>query len=206
MDSSQPESFWNWFIENQSQYLFIKQVNEGERNRLLNTFLDKLHSYNENLYFEIGGNSIEHKVDLVISADGIIEHFDSVEKLVNKAPNLTDWNIIAFKPPKPEDTTLEVDGISFDAQKIIFIPLTSDDAPGSVAIRVCFAEFNEDQIELYTSATFLLLDALIGEKETALKIDYLDVVKTPENINDYPFLHLSNISDYIKEIKGAVNN
>ncbi|MFY0672965.1 MAG: hypothetical protein JXQ87_06150 [Bacteroidia bacterium] len=206
MSQEQANTFWEWFENNQSKFLFLNQVDIDERNRLLNLLMDKLREYDENLSFEIGGHPESEKVDFIISADGIVDYFDSVESLVAKAPTLNNWNIVAFKPPMPEDHTIEINEQKFDAKKIIFIPLTNPDEPSAVAIRVCFADLDEENKNLYINASFLLLDALIGEKATALDIDYIEIEKTPADIAEYPFLHLTDIADYIKEVKGAVNN
>ncbi len=203
---NQAIEFWNWFNQNQNQFLFLTQVDENERDRLLNGLLEQLHLYDENLYYEIGGNPNADKVDLIISAGGIVDYFESVENLVAQAPEFKNWNIIAFKPPMPEDHTISINDIKFDAKKIIFIPLESVDEPNAVAIRVCYPDLDEENRNLFISATFLLLDALVGEKATALEIDYIEVEKTPEDIAEYPFLHLNDIGNYIIEIKGAANN
>lgn len=200
------KKFWDWFSTYNHRYLFLTEVDETERNKLLGEILEKLEAYNENLYYEIGGDPNAEKFDFIISAGGIIDEFESVEKLVSQAPNFDKWNIIAFKPPMPEDHTIAIDGKEFDANKIIFIPLTSDETPNTVAIRVCYPEFEESEQNLYINATFFLLDALIGEKSTAIDIDYLEVVQTPKDIAEYPFLHLKDIGDYVLEMKRINKN
>lgn len=206
MSQEHAKTFWSWFAKNQSQFLFLSQVDADERNRLLNELMEKLREYDENLSFEIGGHPESEKVDFIISADGIIDYFESVENLVAQAPELSNWNIVAFKPPMPEDHTIKINGKEFDAKKIIFIPLTNPDEPSAVAIRVCFADLDEENKNLHINASFLLLDALIGERATAIDIDYIEIEKTPADIAEYPFLHLTDIGDYIKEIKGTSNN
>lgn len=206
MSQENSNIFWDWFAKNQSQFLFLSQVDADERNRLLNELMEKLREYDENLSFEIGGHPDSEKVDFIISADGIIDYFESVENLVAQAPELSNWNIVAFKPPMPEDHTIKINEKEFDAKKIIFIPLTNPDEPSAVAIRVCFADLDEENKNLHINASFLLLDALIGERATAIDIDYIEIEKTPADIAEYPFLHLTDIGDYIKEIKGTANN
>jgi len=43
-----------------------------------------------------------------------------------------------------------------------------------------------------------MLDALIGERATAMDIDYLDVVKTPDDIDEDNFPRLDGIAEYIE--------
>ena len=49
----------------------------------------------------------------------------------------------------------------------------------------------------------MILDTIIGEKSVALDIDHMEVIKTPENISELDFGHLSNIGEYISEKKNV---
>ena len=193
--------FWSWFEKNQHQYLFLDQVDQGEKERLLDEFLQNLHGYCSSLFFAIGGNPKNDKIDIIITAEGIIEHFDKVEQLVNNAPKLQDWNIIAFKQPGESGFKIDFGDREFDPDDIIFIPLVSREDPSAIGIHVCYPDYDEAERSVFMSATFLMLDSLIGEKATSLDIHYLDVIRTPDDIGNYDFMHLSNIGEYIREKK-----
>jgi hypothetical protein len=197
------DKFWSWFNENNRKYLFINQVDEDEREILLDEFINKLHEYNENLFFEIGGHPEDINVELIITAEGVIEYFDDVEWLVEKSPNIKGWKIIAFKPPMGTGFKTKYRNFEFDPKTIIFIPLDHGENPRAIGIRICFPEFEEDLKDIFTNGSYLMLDVLLGEKSVALDINYLDVVRTPDDIGDYPFLHLSEIQEYIKEKKNG---
>ena len=66
---------------------------------LLDELLFHLHEYCDELYFEAGGhpNGIQ---ELIITAEGKIENFEKVEKLISQAPILDNWNFISFIPPR----------------------------------------------------------------------------------------------------------
>ncbi len=49
----------------------------------------------------------------------------------------------------------------------------------------------------------MILDTILGEKSVTLDIDHMEVIKTPENITDLDFGHLSNIGEYIAEKKNV---
>jgi len=121
--------------------------------------------------------------------------------LVDNAPQLANWKIVKFKQAHGPGFVTEYRGKSFDPDKIIFIPLFNKELPDSVGIQVCFPDYSEDEREIYINGTFIMLDALLGEKSTALDIDYLDVISTPNNISEFDFKHISELKNHIAEIK-----
>ncbi len=201
-DTRKAKNFWKWFAKEKSNYLFLDQVSEDEKGRLLDVFIKELHKYSENLYFEIGGDPNNEKVDLIITAEGVREYFDTVEFLVSKAPKFKDWDIIAFKPPLGTGFKVKLGEHEFEPSKTIFIPLSSEEEPDGIGIKVCFPNYTEEEQNIFTNGTFFMLDVILGEKSVALDIDYIDVVKTPEDIVKHPFMHLSEIKGYIDTKKG----
>ncbi len=194
--------FWEWFEANNKNFLFINEVVDAdERERLLDFFLEALHKYNNELYFEMGGDPKAEKVELVISAQGVVAQFESVEHLCAHAPDLKDWEIIAFKPAMGIDFSTRVGERNFDPNKIIFIPLESEEDPDWIAIEVCYPDFVEEDKNDFIFGTYLMLDVLLGEKSAAIDIHYLEVIATPDDIADYPFMHLSEIKDYVDSMK-----
>jgi hypothetical protein len=194
--------FWDWFQENHKQFLFINEiVDEEEKERLLDVFLEKLHIYNPELFFEMGGYPNAQTVDLIITAQGIVSQFKSVEELIDSSPKMKDWNFIAFKPPMGTTFTTQIGGRTFDPSKILFIPLESDEDPDWTGIEVCYPDYNDEDRNEFILGTYLMLDVLLGEKSTALDIDFLDVVYTPDDISEFPFFHLSEIKEFIESNK-----
>jgi hypothetical protein len=198
------ENFWIWFTENNKKFLFLNQIDSREiKDKLLDEFLIELHKFCDKLYFEIGGHPEENNVELIISAEGNVDYFDMVEKLVNSAPKLKDWQIIAFKPPMGKGFKTNYQGKEFDPSKIIFIPLNHEDDPKLVGLQVCYPDYSDEERDIFINGTYIAIDTLIGEKSTALDINYLEVVRTPDNIKDYDFGHLEDIKEYIEEKKNA---
>ena len=202
-EDQKAENFWKWFDENQNKYLFLSDLTESEKDGLMDLLMIELHKFNENLYFKIGGHPKDEKVDLVISAEGIIEHFPSVEKLTGSAPEYKNWDIIAFKPPMGNGFTLNYRGKKFNPDEIIYIPLTLKQDPKAVGFSVCYSDYEESEREIFVNGTYLTLDTLIGEKSCALDIDHMEIIRTPENIADHDFGHLSNIAEFIEERKNV---
>ena len=196
-DSRKAKNFWKWFSKNKSNYLFLDTVSQDEKGRLLDLFIKELHKYSEHLYFEIGGHPDDEKIDLIITAEGVREHFRTAEFLVDKAPSFSDWQIIALKPPMGSGFKVKLGPHEFEPNKTIFIPLSSEEEPDGIGIQVCYPNYTEEEQNIFTNGTFFMLDVILGEKSVALVINYIDVVKTPEEIVKHPFMHLSEIKEYI---------
>ena len=60
-EEQQARHFWQWFDQERNKYLFIHQVDEEERDRLLDALIDALHEYHEHLFFEIGAPPQQEK-------------------------------------------------------------------------------------------------------------------------------------------------
>lgn len=173
-------------------------MEEAEKDRALDELLERLHLYSEHLFFEVGGHPNDPEVELVISADGELEYFDEVESLVEAAPILSPWRFIKFKQPQGPGMITHYEGREFDPQNIVFLPLSMTGKPDAVAIRVCYPDYTDEENEMFTKATYLVLETLIGERAGALDIDYLDVVKTPDDIDEDNFPRLDSIAQYIE--------
>jgi hypothetical protein len=195
------EAFWSWFTANKSNYLFLHQVEMAEKQRLMEAFMTSLHLYNEHLFFEIGGHPGDAQLNLIITAEGVASHFPAVELLTELAPELKDWNVIAFKPAFEGDFQLELPGRSFDPRNITVIPLHSEKDKNALGFQVCYPEFTKTNINLYQQATYLLLERLLGEKSASLDIDYLEVVQPPDTPTEYESFPLSRIREYIARRK-----
>jgi hypothetical protein len=196
------DRFWSWFVENNNKYLFINQIDSIEiKEQLFNEFTEQLHRYCDKLFYEIGGHPHDTEVELIITAEGVSENFRKVELLVNSAPLIKDWKIIAFKPTMGKGFKTIINGKEFDPAKIIFIPLDNEENPTGVGIHVCYPDYTDEERTTFVNGTYIALDCLLGEKSTTLDIDYLDVIRTPANITEYVFRHLEDIQEYIVEKK-----
>lgn len=200
-----PIQFWKWFRENNKAYTFLHSIDEETKEKLLNSFLEQLHKYCANIYFEIGGLPDEDQ-ELIITAEGNKNYFDKVEQLVNAAPRIEGWKLIAFKPAMPDHFTSKWNDLELNTENLWFLPLSNAKNKG-LGIRVCFN--NQDSIkDSDTLRPFLykMLDTIVGEKAFALDIHYVDtddLPKDPEEKGLHPILELPK---YIEWHKSKVTN
>jgi len=165
--------FWDWFKVNEAKFFFLNQINDNdEKERILDDLLCHLHEYCDQLFFEIGGHPDERQ-DLIITADGNSSFFNTVETLVNHAPALSHWNIVAFKPAIGSGI-IEYNSLKLDSDAIYFMPLSSK-ASTKIGLRVYVMGYNINNQKDFLTAIHLLLDNLLGEKSTALDIGHVEV-------------------------------
>ncbi|PZR40004.1 MAG: hypothetical protein DI538_05300 [Azospira oryzae] len=199
--ASKANAFWKWFSANNHSYLFISEVDEQEKERLMDELLGHLHDYCEHLFFEIGAHPKEDDVELVITAEGVREYFEKVEELVDAAPPLPRWRVVKYKQPNGPGFVLDYQGKKFDPETILFVPLHSEEHPESIGIRVCYPDYNEEERNIFLNGTYIVIDSLIGEQSAVLDIDYLEVDVVPEDAEEEEYPMLSSLGQLIKERK-----
>lgn len=87
------QKFWKWFIKKETT------IFEFEKNQeiIFNLINSKLNSYKSDITFEIS-HAEDGKRKFIISADGIVDLFPYVKSLVQNAPELKLFSIVAFRP------------------------------------------------------------------------------------------------------------
>ena len=195
------KEFWQWFEVNNTKYLFLNDIDEEVKKQILEELLAELHKYNDKLFFEIGHHPDRSEQEFVITANGDVNYFDKVEELVAVAPVLKDWEILAFKPAMGFEFSIDYNGLNFDPAEAWFQPLELESRPLDLGIRLCYPHYDESKRDDFFNASFLILDAGLGEKITSLDIKYLDVDKLPEDPEAEGMLPLKQLSEYIEWLK-----
>src|SRR5215813_3394054 len=111
-----PEArFWKWF-QRRSERLFGF---ERDQDVMFEELTKELNRVNEGLTFEFG--PVERgRREFIVSADGIKSVFPAVQKLVAAAPQMAEWEIIAFRPPKSLDYRIEIGELSIGVDDVWF--------------------------------------------------------------------------------------
>lgn len=190
--------FWDWFEKNNAQYFFLNQIeDESERDRIMDLLLEKLHKFSDQLYFLIGGLPDE-KQDLIITAEGNKDYFPKVEELVNSAPALDNWNIIAFKPAADTAFTTDFNNAQINSSKTLFIPLENKKSPDLLGVRLIVNNFSTENKQDFLNAAYETLDTLLGEKANAMYINYVEVSGPNESHPQSAIIPLSDLPSYIR--------
>jgi hypothetical protein len=193
--------FWHWFELNNTKYLFLHEVEDAVKTAMLEELLAELHRFSDKLFFEIGQHPDKTEQEFIITANGDVNYFEKVEELIKAAPEIKDWKIIGFKPAMGFEFSIEYNGAGFDPADAWFLPLEMENRPLDLGVCVCYPYYDEEKREDFISASFLILDAGLGEKATALDIKYLDVGPLPDNPEEEGMLPLAQLPEYIEWLK-----
>ena len=188
-----PQEFWSWFKENLDTLNKYEPGMEG----VLDLISGALRAYNPKLAFEIS-QPVNGVREFVISAEGVIDEFQSVIDLYEARPELEGWEIIAFRPKMPLEYIVNYGGLQLDPADL-WIYWREDE--GNFDLIVYFPDYRDEQRNTFVEAAYILLDMAIGEYYVTAGIRYIDHQKLPESPEQYgliPFKSLPEVFfDYI---------
>lgn len=167
-DGGREERFWRWFAANQARIHDF----ESNRERLFAELGRELHRVHKGLTFELGAQpEPDGRRRLVISADGIREVFPAVERLTAAAPQLPEWEVVAFRQPSSPDFRVEMGGRSVDADDIWFVAHPEDE---QIGVTLYVRDLDPKEPGPQQGAVYILLDTLLGEYFVTMGIRWID--------------------------------
>jgi len=182
------ELFWEWFVKHQNDY-YSDNIDDS----LFDNLTNQLNKIDSNLTFEfspIHDNGIK---ELVISAAGLKESFPSVIKLVDKAPKIDKWKVIAFRQRLP----LEYDSVKLGDFRLSYDDIYFRYSNDSDKIGIELNIRNYTDSREFNQSIYLLLDGLLGEYDVETKLSWIERKKLEESMIDelYKFEELRGIVD-----------
>ena len=192
MDAAQ--QFWTWFAGNEKRF---RNVETPEKEALLDELKEHLCMFNDSLWFEIGGHP-DGPSELIISAQGRSELFPKVRELVEAAPTLEGWSFIAFKPAHGFDFVTRYKGLTLSPKASWFMPLESHKDAEALGLRVAYAHFDKSKEKTYLAATYVVLEAGLGELEVAEKIQHVEVCAAPSAPESAGYILLHELPQFLR--------
>lgn len=188
-----PERFWSWFRSNEVRF---RDLEVPHKELLLNELLEKLQEFSGELWFELGGRP-DGPRELVITAEGNADSFDDVRCLVRAAPQVPGWEFIAFKPAQGFDFVTEYEGVTVAPEATWFLPLQSSSDPKSFGIRVGYAHYESAKRSVFLAATYIMLEAGLGELATAERIQHVEVGPLPSVPDTSGYVEISRLAEFL---------
>jgi hypothetical protein len=180
---SSEEQFWNWFKENEGELFDF----ETDREAMFDRIAEQLHKVDPDLTFEFGPKRAGSR-EFVISAGGMKLGFPAVTSLVESAPSLSRWHVIAFRPRRHPMNVLQLGGKTIDPQDVEFSLLDDGKNAGVYLFIPGFRDVDVDMKQI----GYLLLDEALGEYDVESKVALIKMF-SPEVRTDgvrYPLAEL----------------
>jgi len=161
------DEFWKWFGQNELTYREIFDNNQPD---LIDDILYKLIEIQKGLAVEFEKSNDTYI--MTISADGVEDNFDIVQKIIDKSPVIKKWKFIAFRQPYAKDKinkiVITVGGHTLDPKQIMFLPIIEDE---KLYIQIFSTDINEETKNKIGYGCLMLLDNIIGEYACVKKVD-----------------------------------
>ncbi|MCF8713742.1 hypothetical protein JM658_02795 [Joostella atrarenae] len=171
------DKFWNWFAKNQKVY-YDEIENLEIRERIFSELSTELKKINQDLVFEFSPIYKNGIREFTVSAEGIKDLFPTVEKLIEKAPEIKNWQFNAFRQRIPgDDIHIQYGDFKIGYSDIYFRYI--DGQYGKLGIELNISDY--DGNNQTKNAVYILLDGLIGEYDITMGIDWIDWVKLDES-------------------------
>lgn len=193
---SEIQTFWDWFTKNADTYFYL----EKKQDVLFFKLKEALKNIHPDLVFEFSPIFKNGTREFVISADGIKSIFPVVTDLVEQAPTLKNWKIVAFRQPHPHITHIHYKDLIISLDDVFFRYAKDNDQIGLELNIRGFYESPE-----WTVAIFILLDNILGEYHTEMSLSYIDKKKLNES-EVTTLLPIKSLSKVIQDYLSELNN
>ena len=193
------QTFWQWFTDHNEQLVMLNDLEEKEREELLNALRYQLTKYCAGLDYEMGEPGTNGRT-LTFTAEGDTDLFRYVVELVDNAPDLDWWQFVAFKQPLGTELKVRFDRYLFDTRKMYFQQLECEEEPEMLGLRIA-VEGSKPDDEDFQVGVYVTLEALIGEFDCATLIGYMETVPVPEEPFKAGFQKLDDLPKFVEWFK-----
>ncbi len=183
--------FWAWVQENSEQLLSVESGDE----KIAQTLAKRMTFYHKDLAVVL--STTDDKRSIVISANGIRSAIPAVNKLVEAAPAMEQWRVVAFRQAKDDlsERTLTYKKMEFKPKNIYFKTFTKD---GHFDVALYYPNYLKSKHDDYVGAGFLLLDMAIGELAVMTKVRYIEHRALPDDIEDKGYYPLTDLNKHLQ--------
>lgn len=201
----QIDEFWKWFIKNEKRFWNYNEENSHDLLAEIQEHLSFITHDDSTVGLEFA-EILDSIKRLEISADGVKELFDPIIELVEAAPELSNWEFVAFRQPSPMPFRLEYDEMAFDTAKMFFLPYEDEDGNLNLAIYgENFKQYREKDENAFYHYGLTTIDNVIGEYDCVMRVtsyDFLDVTE----IGEEEVYALENLPDFIEDYYSEEEN
>lgn len=148
------DRFWLWF-ESQAERLFEQPSLE-----IIDKLTEQLATVDRGISCEVSQATTCSDRELILTAHGDASRFKLIGTLVQRAPQIPGWRVLALKPPR--GFAFHIDGKeSLSISDWRFVPLKSSPDFSEFGLRIEMPE--QDAHLLDADSLWLILDSGVGE-------------------------------------------
>ena len=205
-----PEIFWNWFVANSERLTMLNDLDQPERQQLLDQMQQQLNAYCDGLSFEMGDQTAQGRT-LTFSADGDFDLFRYVVELTDSAPDVDWWEFIPFRQPKGKGLKVSFEKHRFETAKMAFLQLENEEEPDIIGLRIALPDITSDidpdqatpDQEDLLIGVYTTVEALIGEFDCTTLIGYIELCPMPDEPFKAGFRPLDDLPEFVEWFKNT---
>ena len=188
----EPALFWRWIAANLDD---LRLHSDDPESEIFERLIEQLHRYDSNLGVEIS-RSESGEIHVTIAAYGDRDNFPAVKALVDACPSTEGLRARAFRQSEGAEFCVQVGHKEFSPSDTWFEPMKGVQDPTSLGVMVFFPDADDVPIEERHHIARVMLQAILGEYESAMKLDHIEVANCQgKDLQQY--IKLSEIAGYI---------
>ncbi|MBQ9638899.1 MAG: hypothetical protein IJV22_05015 [Bacteroidales bacterium] len=193
------EKFWQWFVDNSEALTMQDDLDPKEKEQLLEELQHQLEDYCQGLTYEIGEPTPTGRT-FTVSAEGDTDLFRYVVELIDNAPDVDWWTMVAFRQPQGKDLRVVFDKFRFETKKMYFMQLENEVEPDILGVRVALPDpVDDDEDQLV--GVYVTLEALIGEFDCATLVGYIETGAIPEQPELEGYMPMDDFPKFVEWFK-----
>ncbi|MEK3981711.1 hypothetical protein MKY37_22150 [Psychrobacillus sp. FSL K6-2836] len=188
------EKFWQYFIDHEKE---LYNFREEDIERLFRDLYILINKVNNQLVFSMPKPLIDEKREFTISGSGIGNNFPDVIRLVEAAPEMERFTIIAFNQRNDDEHGTASNDIEITRDDVFF-NYTYDQEYSAFYLTLYIKGFDEKN-DNYYAVVFDLLEIVIGEYVLGTEITEIEFKKYDHEDDLLPINNLPKILEDIKK-------
>ena len=175
------EDFWKWFLVHDQKFYDVLMSQKNIHRDFYEKLPPKLKAINLDEIAFAGGKKSDDICGLIFTAEGDVKNIVLVEELVDAAPEIEGWDIMALKPAiGPDDLNIEIGGFVLNRETLWFTSKANPELPDEIDVTVVHEGYDEKSAPAITKGVFVYVDNLLGELSSLISIDMMTVAGKEE--------------------------
>jgi hypothetical protein len=189
--SSAISAFWVAFCDLAPLLAHADSADDPTYERLL----AKLHAVDSGLFIEFAASPGAN--ELVVTAEGNRDLFPLVKQIVDAAPGVEGWTVIALKPRLGFPVTARWEHLTVEIADVFFEPLEREGST-ELGLRLIVRGLTERDLDDAHNAILRAIDHGLGEESHANAIRYTEIGCLPATASPKTYIPLVELEHYIR--------